>query len=113
MSFTQQLATQLFGKEIQRRIQQAVSERDELWAIAVHDSFYREGGHPMIGGTVFEWSPIRLPGGILFEPNWGMIWRHALDTPYRCPVHVVSEAELHLKVLDIFRPEEDEEDKDD
>lgn len=68
----------------------------------------------MVGGTVFQWNPIRLPGGILFEPSWGMIWRWEPNTPYRCPVHVVSEGELQLAVLDVFRPkEEDEGDKDD
>jgi len=108
MALRQRLAIWLFGKEIQNAVQQAVSERDELWARTVHDTFYREGGHVMLGGTVTEWDPIGLPGGIFFEPNWGMIWRPKPGEPYSCPVHIVSQAELGLVVYNAFRPEESE-----
>lgn len=106
MTLRQRLATWLFGKEIQKAVQQAVSERDELWAKTVHDSFYREGGHPIAGGTVIEWNPIGLPYGMFFEPDWGMIWHHKPEEPYCCPVRVVSKAELGSVVFNAFRPKE-------
>lgn len=111
MTLRQRLATWLFGKEIQRRIQQAVSERDELWARTVHDTFYREGGNPVVGMTVAEWNPIRLPHSLLFEPDWGIVWRVGIGESYNCPVRVVSEAELSIVALDVFRPEENKENK--
>lgn len=109
----QRLATWFFGKEIQQEVQAVVSQRDELWARAIYDSLYREGGHAMVGGMVTEWNPIGLPGGIFFEPDWGMIWRPKPGEPYTCPVRVVSQAELGLAVHNVFKPKEREESDED
>ena len=104
MNLRQRLVMWIFGNELQEATQKTISERDEIWATAVYDTFYREGGHPMAGGTVFEWNPIGLSHGIFLEPDWGMIWKPKLKEPYCCPVRVVSESELQLAVLDVFRP---------